>query len=232
LTEATLIMLRSALAVNNSERQSYRIYQRKLNLPGVAAGGDGAYITAMSFEEQIATFLGRSPRVATSAFIAPGAFVAGDVTIGEEASIWPGCSLRGDIAPIAIGAHSNIQDGSVVHVADDLPAIVGEWVTVGHKAIVHACEIGDEVLVGMGAIILDGAKIGRRCIIGANATVTIQSEIPPGSLVLGSPATIKRTLSEAEQAGIRRWAERYVTLSRVYLARTTGGEVVAQRVVS
>ncbi len=106
----------------------------------------GGYIARMTFEEQIAMFLGRSPRVASSAFIAPGAFVAGDVTIGEEASIWPGCSLRGDIAPIVIGAHSNVQDGSVVHVADDLPAIVGEWVTVGHKAIVHACEIEDEVL--------------------------------------------------------------------------------------
>jgi gamma-carbonic anhydrase len=207
------------------------IYPQRLKLPGVAAGGEGAYITSMSFDEQIALFLGRSPRVAPSAFIAPGAFVAGDVTIGEEASVWPGCSLRGDIAPIEVGAHSNIQDGSVVHVADDLPAIVGEWVTVGHKAIVHACEIGDEVLVGMGAIILDGAKVGPRCIIGANATVTMHSEIPEGSLVLGSPATIKRTLSEEEQEGIRRWAERYVTLSRIYLARTTGSEV-APRVVS
>jgi len=186
----------------------------------------------MNFDEQIAMFLGRSPRVATSAFIAPGAFVAGDVTIGEEASIWPGCSLRGDIAPIVIGAHSNVQDGSVVHVADDSPAIVGEWVTIGHKAIVHACEIGDEVLVGMGAIILDGARIGRRCIIGANATVTMQSEIPPGSLVLGSPATIKKTLSEEEQAGIRRWAERYVTLSRFYIAQAKRSEVVAQRAAS
>src|SRR4030095_9925511 len=164
--------------------------------------------------------------------IAPGAFVAGDVTIGEEASIWPACSLRGDIAPIEIGAHSSIQDGSVVHVADDLPAVVGEWVTVGHKAIVHACEIGDEVLIGMGAIILDGAKIGRRCIIGAKATVTMHTEIPPGSLVLGSPATVKRTLSEEEQSGIRRWAERYVTLSRAYLANTRGSEAVAQRIVS
>ena len=140
--------------------------------------------------------------------------------------------MRGDIAPIAIGAHSNIQDGSVVHVADDLPAVVGEWVTVGHKAIVHACEIGDEVLVGMGAIILDGAKIGRRSIIGANATVTMLSQIPPGSLVLGSPAIIKRILSEEEQAGIRRWAERYVALSRLYLARSRGSDVVAHSVVS
>lgn len=173
----------------------------------------------MTFEEQIARFLGCDPRIPDSAFVAPGAFVAGDVTLGEEVSIWPGCSLRGDIAPIVVGAHSNVQDGSVVHVADDLPAIIGEWVTVGHKAIVHACEIGNEVLIGMGAIILDGAKIGDRCIIGANATVTMNMEIPPGSLVLGSPAKIKKSLDEKEQAGIRVWAERYVTLSRIYLER-------------
>jgi gamma-carbonic anhydrase len=205
---------------------------QKLRLPGVAGEWVAGYIRSMTFDEQIAMFLGRLPRVASSAFIAPGAFVAGDVTIGEEASIWPGCSLRGDIAPIVIGARSNIQDGSVVHVADNLPAIIGEWVTVGHKAIVHACEIGDEVLVGMGAIILDGARIGPRCIIGANATVTMQSDIPPGSLALGSPAAVKRALSEEEQSGIRRWAERYVTLSRVYLARIRGSEVVAHPVAS
>ena len=205
---------------------------RRLESPRVAGGHPEGYIGRMTFDEQIAGFLGRSPRVATSAFIAPGAFVAGDVTIGEEASIWPGCSLRGDIAPIVIGAHSNIQDGSVVHVADDLPAIVGEWVTVGHKAIVHACEIEDEVLIGMGSIILDGAKIGRRCIIGANATVTMGMEVPPGSLVVGSPATVKKALSEDEQSGIRRWAERYVTLSRAYLARAQGGGTVAPGIVS
>jgi len=193
---------------------------------GIAARGAGGYSTGMTFEEQIALYLGRTPRLAASAFIAPGAFLAGDVTVGENASIWPGCSLRGDIAPIVIGANSNVQDGAVVHVADDLPAMIGEWVTVGHKAIVHACEIGNEVLIGMGAIILDGAKIGDRCIIGANATVTMQTEIPPGSLVLGSPAKIKKILSPGEQAGIRVWAERYVTLSRVYLARS-GTEAVA-----
>ncbi len=179
----------------------------------------------MTFEEQIETFLGRTPRIAESAFIAPGAFIAGDVTIGEQVSIWPSCSLRGDIAPIIIGDHSNVQDGSVVHVADDLPAIIGEWVTVGHKAIVHACEIGNEVLIGMGAIVLDGAKIGNRCIIGANATVTMHQEIPDGSLVLGSPAKIKKTLTLEEQASIRVWAERYVTVSRAYLARGYGERV-------
>lgn len=173
----------------------------------------------MTFEEQIDKYLGQAPRVAPSAFIAPGAFIAGDVTIGEEASVWPACSLRGDIAPIRIGAHSNVQDGSVVHVADNLPAIVGEWVTIGHKAIVHACTIGNEVLIGMGAIILDGAQIGDQCIIGANATVTPRTIIPPGSLVLGSPATVKKALSPEERAGIRTWAERYVTVSRKYIQR-------------
>lgn len=173
----------------------------------------------MTFEEQIDTFLNQPPRVAASAFIAPGAFLTGDVTIGEEVSVWPACSLRGDIAPIVIGAHSNVQDGAVVHVADDLPALVGQWVTIGHKAIVHACTVGDEVLVGMGAILLDGAQIGDRCIIAANATVTPRTVIPPGSLVVGSPAVVKKSLSPEEQAGIRVWAERYVTLSRRYLTR-------------
>lgn len=174
----------------------------------------------MTFEEQIAKYLGCSPRIASSAFIAPNVFLEGDVVIGEEVSIWPGCSLRGDVCSISIGAHSNVQDGSVVHVADDLPAIIGEWVTVGHKAIVHACTIGNEVLIGMGAIVLDGSVIGDRCIIGANATVTPNTVIPAGSLVLGSPAKVKKALSEEEQDSIRVWAERYVTLSRAYIARS------------
>ncbi len=173
----------------------------------------------MTYAERIAKHLSQEPRIADSAYVAPGAYIAGDVTIGEEASIWPGCSLRGDIASISIGAHSNIQDGAVVHVADDLSAVVGEWVTVGHKAIVHACEIGNEVLIGMGAIVLDGAKIGDQCIIGANTTVTMHMDIPAGSLVLGSPAKIKKALSPEERAGIKNWAERYVYLSRVYMER-------------
>jgi carbonic anhydrase/acetyltransferase-like protein (isoleucine patch superfamily) len=173
----------------------------------------------MNFDEQIAHFLGRTPRISPTAFVAPHTFLAGDVEIGDEASIWPCCSLRGDIAGIRIGAHSNVQDGSVVHVADDLPALVGEWVTIGHNATVHACTIEDEVLVGMGAVVLDGSVIGARSIIGANATVTPGTIIPPGSMVLGSPAKVKRALTADEQAGVRVWAERYVTLSRLYLAR-------------
>lgn len=178
----------------------------------------GVIVPPVEFEDQINQFLSRRPAIAASAFIAPHTFIHGDVEIGEEVSIWPQCSLRGDIAPIRIGAHSNVQDGSVVHVADDLPTSIGEWVTVGHQATVHACTIEDEVLIGMGAIILDGARIGARSIVGANSTVTGHTQIPPGSLVLGSPARVVRALSEEEQAGIRVWAERYVALSRRYLA--------------
>ncbi|HEY8899568.1 MAG TPA: gamma carbonic anhydrase family protein [Chthoniobacterales bacterium] len=173
-------------------------------------------------DRQIAHFLGQTPRISPSAFIAPHTFIAGDVEIGDEASIWPCCSLRGDIAGIRIGAHSNVQDGSVVHVADDLPAIIGEWVTIGHNATVHACTLEDEVLVGMGAVVLDGSHIGARSIIGANATVTPGTKIPPGSLVLGSPAKVARVLTPEQQASVRGWAERYVKLSRVYLARAAG----------
>jgi carbonic anhydrase/acetyltransferase-like protein (isoleucine patch superfamily) len=172
----------------------------------------------MTFDEQISSFLLKRPQIDPSAWIGPHTFVAGDVTIGANASVWPGCSLRGDIAPIRIGAHSNIQDNAVVHVGDDLPAIVGEWVTIGHQATVHACVIEDETLIGMGAIILDGARIGSRSIVGANATVTPGTQIPPGSLVLGSPGKVVRTLSSGEQSNVRRWAERYVTLSRHYMA--------------
>jgi carbonic anhydrase/acetyltransferase-like protein (isoleucine patch superfamily) len=170
----------------------------------------------MTFDEQIAGFLGRSPRVATSAFVAPGAFVAGDVTIGEEASIWPGCSLRGDIAPIVIGAHSNIQDGSVVHVADDLPAIVGEWVTVGHKAIVHACEIEDEVLIGMGSIILDRAVVQKHVLLGAGSLVPEGRVLESGHLYLGRPAKMVRPLTDEEIAYFNYSAEHYVALAQSY----------------
>lgn len=179
-------------------------------------------MSSMKFDDQIARFLGQTPRIAASAYVAPHVFLAGDVEVGEEASIWPGCSLRGDIAPIRIGAHSNVQDGSVVHVADDLPALIGEWVTIGHNATVHACTLEDEVLVGMGAIVLDGARIGTRSIIAANATVTPGTQIPPGSLVMGSPGRVVRTLTPAQQADVRTWAERYVAVSRFYLSGRAG----------
>ena len=157
------------------------------------------------------------PRVSPDAYIAGDATVVADVEVGPEASVWHQAVLRGDVARVVLGAQSNVQDGAVVHTADELPALIGKLVTVGHKAIVHACTVEDEVLVGMGAIILDGARVGTRSIIGANATVKQGMEIPPGSLVLGTPAKVVRTLSEAEQDEIKMWALRYVRLSREYL---------------
>lgn len=166
--------------------------------------------------EKVLRNIKQRPTVAPSAFIAPGATVVGNVTLGEKASVWFNTTLRGDINSIEVGAHSNVQDGAVVHVADQFGAVIGEWVTVGHNAIVHACTVEDEVLIGMGAIILDGARIGARSIIGAGALVTGNTVIPPGSLVLGSPAKVVRTLTADEQDGIKSWAERYVALSRLY----------------
>lgn len=159
-----------------------------------------------------------APKIAPDAYIASDATVVANVEVGAEASVWHQAVLRGDVAHVVLGARSNVQDGAVVHVADELPALIGQLVTVGHKAIVHACTIEDEVLVGMGAIVLDGARVGTRSIIGANATVKQGMEIPPGSLVLGTPAKIVRTLSEVEQDEIKMWALRYVRLSREYLA--------------
>ncbi len=173
------------------------------------------------FIETIARNVRANPRIAPDAYVATDATVVANVEIGTEASVWHQAVLRGDVAHIILGPQSNVQDGAVVHVADDRPAILGRLVTVGHKAIVHACEIGDEVLVGMGSIILDGARVGTRSIIGANATVKQGMEIPPGSLVVGTPAKIVRQLSGEEQAEIKNWALRYVRLSREYLALRT-----------
>jgi carbonic anhydrase/acetyltransferase-like protein (isoleucine patch superfamily) len=167
-------------------------------------------------------FLRRRPRIADTVFIAPSADVLGDVTLGEEASVWYQAVVRGDINRIVIGPRSNIQDGAVVHLADEFPALIGELVTVGHKAIVHACTIDNEVLIGMGAIVLDGAEIGARSIIGAGALVTGGTKIPPGSLVVGAPARVRRSLSLDEQATVRTWAEKYVAVSRHYLALGLG----------
>ena len=173
----------------------------------------------MKLENQLRQYLDSAPTIDASAFVAPGADLIGDVTLAEESSVWFQTVLRADINRIVIGPRSNIQDGAVIHLADDFGTHVGELVTVGHKAILHACTIGDEVLVGMGAIVLDGAEIGPRSIIGAGALVTGGKKFPGGSLILGSPAKVVRPLSLDEQAGIKVWAEKYVALSRAYRER-------------
>src|SRR5882672_9753030 len=159
---------------------------------------------------QFQTFLHKKPTLGKNVYIAKGAVLFGDVTLGDFSSIWYNAVVRGDINRIVVGHHTNIQDNSVLHLADDFPCIVGNYVTVGHSAIVHACTIGDEVLVGMGATILDGATIGDQCLIGANALVTADSKIPPGCLALGSPARVVRKLTSKERAKLKTWAQKYV----------------------
>jgi carbonic anhydrase/acetyltransferase-like protein (isoleucine patch superfamily) len=161
------------------------------------------------------------PEINPSAFIADSADVIGRVTIHDEASVWYHTTLRGDINEIVIGPRSNVQDNVVIHLSDDYGCYVGELVTVGHSAILHACTVKDEALIGMGAIILDGAVIGERSIIGAGALVTGGTVIPPGSLVLGSPAKVVRTLSSDEQSKVKNWALKYVVQSRKFIARNT-----------
>jgi gamma-carbonic anhydrase len=160
--------------------------------------------------KQLETFLLKKPTFGRDVYIAQGAIVVGDITIGDYSSVWYNSVLRGDINRIVLGHHTNIQDNAVLHLADEYPCIVGNYVTIGHCAIVHACTVGDEVLVGMGATILDGAVIGDRSLIGANALVTQKTEIPAGSLVLGSPAKVVRALTVAEREQLRVSAEKYV----------------------
>ena len=178
-----------------------------------------------SISMAIETFNDITPNIHPTAYVASSADLIGRVTLGEEASVWYNTTLRGDINEIVIGPRSNIQDNAVIHLADDYGAYIGELVTIGHSAIIHACTVKDEVLVGMGACILDGAVIGERSIIGAQALVTSGMEIPPGSLVLGSPAKVIRTLDQDEQQDVKKWAEKYITVSRQYLDRIDHGIV-------
>jgi len=161
-------------------------------------------------DPQLDQFLRRQPKLGKSVFIARTATVIGNVTLGAHSSVWYGAVLRGDINRIVVGHHSNVQDNAVLHLADELPCVLGNWVTVGHGAIVHACTVRDEVLVGMGAVILDGAVIGKQSIIGAKALVTQGTKIPPGSLVLGAPGKVVRKLSAKERNGLKWWAQKYV----------------------
>ena len=161
-------------------------------------------------DPQLDKFLRRQPKLGKGVYLAKTAVVFGDVTLGAHSSVWYGAVLRGDIHRIVVGHHTNIQDNAVLHLADHFPCVLGNWVTVGHGAIVHACQVGNECLVGMGAVILDGAVIGKQSIIGAKALVTQGTKIPPGSLVLGAPAKVVRKLTKAERAGLKWWAQKYV----------------------
>mgnify|MGYP003112219667 CR=1 FL=1 len=173
---------------------------------------------SMNHHERLEKYLSRTPQIDSTAWIAPTADVMGDVRIGPKACVLYQCVIRGDIEKIIIGEGTNIQDGTVIHLADDLPVLIGDYVTVGHKAMIHACTIEDECLIGMSSTILDGAVIGRRSIVAAGAVVPPGMIVPPGSMVMGVPGRV-RPLAEERQKGLRYWAEKYIAVAAAHRER-------------
>jgi carbonic anhydrase/acetyltransferase-like protein (isoleucine patch superfamily) len=156
------------------------------------------------------------PQISESAWVADSAQVMGDVTLGEDASVWFGVVIRGDTDHIRIGKRSNIQDCSVLHADVGVPLTVGDDVTVGHQVMLHGCTIGDGSLIGIGAVVLNGARIGKACLVGAGSLVTEGKEFPDGSMILGSPAKVVRQLSPEQIAGLLSSAQHYVDNARRY----------------
>jgi carbonic anhydrase/acetyltransferase-like protein (isoleucine patch superfamily) len=166
------------------------------------------------------------PELGARVVLFPGAAVVGDVALGEDVSIWYGAVVRGDLASVRVGARSNIQDGSVLHVADGGPCEVGEETVVGHRAMLHACRVESGCLIGMQATILDGSVIGRGSVVGAGALVTQRTIIPPRSLVLGAPARVVRTLEEKDETFHRAMAAKYVRLKENYRCDSLRQDIV------
>jgi gamma-carbonic anhydrase len=169
----------------------------------------------------IRAYRGRLPEIDASAYIDEAAVIIGDVKIGADSSVWPCAVIRGDVHYIRIGARSNVQDGSVLHVMKDTnPLVLGDNVTVGHAVVLHGCTIEDRCLIGMGSLILNGARIGTGSIVAAGSLVPERMVVPPGSLVMGHPAKVRRELGEADQASINRYAENYVNYKNTYRSET------------
>jgi carbonic anhydrase/acetyltransferase-like protein (isoleucine patch superfamily) len=158
----------------------------------------------------------RADQCHPTAFIAPGAMVLGDVTIGEESSVWFNAVVRGDCERIVIGRQTNVQDGCVLHADPGLPCTLGDRVTLGHGAIVHGATVEDDVMIGMRAVVMNGAKIGRGSIVAVGAIVLEEMHVPPGSVVMGTPAVVKREVTERDTARIQHAAEHYVEAAKAY----------------
>ncbi len=161
---------------------------------------------------------GLRPEMAPTAWVADSAQVMGQVTLAADSSVWFGCVLRGDSDLLEVGEGSNVQDNSVLHADPGFPLRMGRFVTVGHQVMLHGCTIGDESLIGIGAIVLNGARIGRNCLVGAGALVTEGKEFPDGSMIIGSPAKVVRQLSPEQIAGLRRTAQHYIDNARRFRA--------------
>jgi carbonic anhydrase/acetyltransferase-like protein (isoleucine patch superfamily) len=173
----------------------------------------------------IRSYRGQWPKIASSAYVDPAATIIGDVTIGESSSVWPGAVIRGDINTIRIGARTNIQDGAVLHVMREKFGLeLGDSVTVGHGAVLHGCKIESRVLVGMGAIVLNGAHVGGGSIIAAGTLVLEGTAVPPGSLFLGHPGKFLRGLAPEDLESIDRYAARYVEYAETYKAESAAEE--------
>jgi carbonic anhydrase/acetyltransferase-like protein (isoleucine patch superfamily) len=176
----------------------------------------------MNRQPDIRAYRGKRPQIAGSAYIDPAAVIIGDVVIGEDSSVWPCSVIRGDVHYIRIGARTNIQDGSVLHVMrDEYPLILGDDVTIGHSVTLHGCTIESRCLIGMGAVILNGVIVGSGSIVAAGALITERTVIPPGSLVMGSPGKVKRALTPIDQAAIDAYSQRYVSYKNIYREEPT-----------
>jgi gamma-carbonic anhydrase len=169
-----------------------------------------------ALSDRLSHFLHAQPEIAVDAYLAPNATVIGRVSIGSGSSVWYQAVIRGDINEIRIGEKTNIQDGSILHVADRYGLVIGNEVCCGHRAILHACQVQDRVLIGMGATVMDGAQIGSGSIIGAHCLITKGTLVPPGSLVMGSPGRVVRSLQAAELKGIGELAAKYQVIARHY----------------
>jgi len=168
-------------------------------------------------------YLGRSPIVPASAYVDDSAQLIGDVTLGENASVWMCAVLRGDVHSIRIGANSNVQDCSVLHgMLGKFPVVGGEWVTIGHSVTLHGCTIEDRCLIGMGAVILNNTRVGEGCIIAAGTVIPENTVVPPRTLWMGVPGKQRKELGDADQEGILRYARNYLTYREQYLRERQG----------
>lgn len=159
-------------------------------------------------------FKGKKPTINNIALEATGCSISGDVTIGEDSSVWFGAVIRADVAPVTIGKRTNVQDNATVHVSDEVATIIGDEVTIGHNAVVHACTIGNRCLIGMGSVILDRAEIGEGSVVGAGALVTQGKRFPPRSLIIGNPARAVRTIDDEQYEQLKHSADTYVKLAK------------------